>query len=154
MWFTEYGSNRIGRINPAGKISRFDLPIAESGPCGIAGRADGTLWVALYNVEKLSHTRLAAAEPTAVATPTATESPVPTATPRLSPSPTPQQTPGACVGDCDGDGSVTVDEVIRGVSIGLGTTAIETCATFDTNADGAVTVDELITAVTRALEGC
>ena len=60
----------------------------------------------------------------------------------------------SCLGDCDGGNSVTVDEIITGVNIGLGTAAIDGCLAFDSNADGLVTVDEIVTAVNNALSGC
>ena len=60
----------------------------------------------------------------------------------------------ACVGDCDGNGEVTVDELIRGVNIALGNTGLNTCASFETNGDGAVTIDELLKGVNNALTGC
>lgn len=59
-----------------------------------------------------------------------------------------------CPGDCNGDDSVTIDELIRGVNIALGNAPLEQCAVFDVNADGAVTIDELIRAVNAALNGC
>jgi hypothetical protein len=62
--------------------------------------------------------------------------------------------PHACPGDCNGNKSVTVDELIVGVNIALGNMAIDTCAEFDLDGDGTVTVDELITGVNSALSGC
>lgn len=59
-----------------------------------------------------------------------------------------------CVGDCSGDGSVTVDELIRGVNIALGSAAVAQCPSFDANGNGSVTVDELVRAVGNALDGC
>jgi hypothetical protein len=59
-----------------------------------------------------------------------------------------------CPGDCNGDGLVTVDEVIRGVNLALGSGTYRTCPPVDLNADTAVTIDELITAVKQALDGC
>lgn len=59
-----------------------------------------------------------------------------------------------CVGDCSNDGQVTVDEIISGVVLALGTGTIDTCPAFDSNADGLVTVDEIVTAVNFALNGC
>lgn len=59
-----------------------------------------------------------------------------------------------CVGDCNADGAVTVDEIITGVNIALGTTSIAGCLAFDNNADGQVTVDEIVNGVTNALTGC
>jgi cysteine-rich repeat protein len=61
---------------------------------------------------------------------------------------------GACVGDCNGDGSVTVDELIVGVQIALGRADVQACAAVDADADGAVTIPELVTAVDDALDGC
>lgn len=81
---------------------------------------------------------------------------MPTATPTHTPEPTPTATPlpPACAGDCDADGAVTVDEIVRAVNIALGTVAVETCVAADSGGDGAVTVDELVAAVARALAGC
>lgn len=60
----------------------------------------------------------------------------------------------ACTGDCDGDGQVTVDEVIQGVNIALGSAPLTQCQAFDADGGGAVTVDEIVAAVTNALNGC
>jgi hypothetical protein len=60
----------------------------------------------------------------------------------------------ACAGDCNDDGSVTIDEVIIGVNIALGATALTDCPSFDLNGGGEVTVDELVAAVGNALNGC
>jgi len=59
-----------------------------------------------------------------------------------------------CVGDCDASGEVTVDELVRGVNIALGTAALSLCEMFDHDGSRAVTVDELVSAVNRALAGC
>lgn len=59
-----------------------------------------------------------------------------------------------CVGDCAIDGSVTVDEIVIGVSIALGQSTIERCVMFDRSRDGVVTVDEILAAVAAALGGC
>jgi hypothetical protein len=58
-----------------------------------------------------------------------------------------------CVGDCNGEGRVTVDELVRGVNLALGTPTAE-CPAFDRNGDGLVTIDELVRAVNSALNGC
>jgi len=77
----------------------------------------------------------------------------PTPTPPL-PTPTPTSPGGVCVGDCSGDGAVTVDEILTMVNIALGSLSVGTCAAGDSNADGEVTVDEILTAVNNALSGC
>jgi hypothetical protein len=60
----------------------------------------------------------------------------------------------ACPGDCSADGSLTVDELLVGVSIGLGGNPLGRCPSFDINQNGGVEVDELIDAVNSALGGC
>ena len=59
-----------------------------------------------------------------------------------------------CVGNCNGDGAVTVDELLTAVNIALGTSPVEQCPAFDANADGAVTVNEILAGVNNALNGC
>ena len=66
----------------------------------------------------------------------------------------PYDPPGSCVGDCNHDRTVTVDELVSGVDIALGTGSLSTCTSLDTNGDGAVSIDELITAVSAALAAC
>ena len=60
----------------------------------------------------------------------------------------------ACAGDCGGDDTVTIEELIALVRIALGEAAATTCAAGDGNGDGAVAIDELVLAVSRALNGC
>ncbi len=60
----------------------------------------------------------------------------------------------ACAGDCDGDGKVAINELIKGVNIALGNAALDTCSVFDSNGDQRVAINELIRAVNKALNGC
>lgn len=60
----------------------------------------------------------------------------------------------ACVGDCNDDRAVTIEELVRAVGLALGDGAIATCDAVDNNRDGAVTVNELVRAVTKGLAGC
>ncbi|MBI3783582.1 MAG: hypothetical protein HY270_09285 [Deltaproteobacteria bacterium] len=60
----------------------------------------------------------------------------------------------ACVGDCNADGEVTIDELIKMVNIASGTGDLSTCSVGDANGDGEVTIDEIIKAVNAALNGC
>ncbi len=57
------------------------------------------------------------------------------------------------VGDCNTDDSVTVDEVVTGVTIALGEKSTSACYEMDGNFDEQVTVDEILTAITAALNG-
>jgi hypothetical protein len=97
---------------------------------------------------------------TATPTPTATPSPGVTDTPTASPSETPTDTPTvtptsvpSCAGDCDRNGVVSVDELIRGVAIALGRDTLEVCELLDAAADG-VAIDDLVRAVRSSIEGC
>jgi len=58
----------------------------------------------------------------------------------------------ALVGDCNKDGRVLIDELIRGVNIALGGTPVTACTPFDRSRDGMVTVDELVRGVRNALD--
>ena len=60
----------------------------------------------------------------------------------------------SCTGDCDGDGAVTINELITGVNIALGSAPLAQCAAFDADGDGLVAINELIAAVGAALDGC
>jgi hypothetical protein len=109
--------------------------------------------------------------PTATRTPTAeVSSPTATKTPHDTPNPsTPTHTAASatpteatatetpeifCVGDCDGDGSVTVSELIRGVNISLDLLPLDRCPAFDRDGDGEVEISELVTAVNNSLAAC
>jgi len=59
-----------------------------------------------------------------------------------------------CTGDCNLDRTVTVDEIVTGVSIALGSRNINDCLAFDSTGDLAVTVDEILQASNFALDGC
>ena len=61
--------------------------------------------------------------------------------------------PTPCPGDCNGDGSVAIDELVLGVEAATDGN-VTACPAFDANNDGVVTVDELVTAVNAALLGC
>lgn len=54
------------------------------------------------------------------------------------------------VGDCNRDGRVTIDEIVRGVSIALGISPLQQCTPFDPVSDGRVTVDELVRGIRSA----
>src|SRR5262245_11155995 len=62
------------------------------------------------------------------------------------------QTP--CVGDCDGNGSVAVNELVLGVNIALERELLSVCSGFDVDGDQRVMVNELVRAVDDAVFGC
>lgn len=104
--------------------------------------------------------------PTATETPTATSPPTATQTsdatptvtfaidtPTEEPTPTPTLVVSSCLGDCDGDGTVDISELVLSAGIALGTLSPEAC----TMSDGfgtELTIDELVRAVRNAIEGC
>jgi hypothetical protein len=55
------------------------------------------------------------------------------------------------VGDCNRNGVVGIEELVRGVGIALGNTPVTECTPFDRVPDGRVTVDELVRGVRNAL---
>jgi hypothetical protein len=59
-----------------------------------------------------------------------------------------------CPGDCDGDGTVTVQEVVKGTNIALGGSSLDDCRAVDYDHDAKVTIDEILQAVDAALNGC
>jgi hypothetical protein len=60
----------------------------------------------------------------------------------------------ACVGDCDANGAVAVNELVLGVNVAIGTGASDDCPAFDPDQSGTVLVNELIQGVNNALLGC
>ena len=44
LWFTELGSNKIGRVSTSGAFTEFTIPSANSAPTGITSGPDGALW--------------------------------------------------------------------------------------------------------------
>jgi hypothetical protein len=76
------------------------------------------------------------------------------------PTPTPTQVALPCVGDCSGDGTVTVDEIVRMVNIALnGDTTPSSCPGSEQwcssgSVLGAIGITCVIDAVNDALNGC
>jgi hypothetical protein len=81
---------------------------------------------------------------------TPTASPSPTETP--SPPATSTSTP-PCPGDCNGDGMVTINELLSLVDTALGTAELA-CTAGDLDANGMIGVNEILTAINRALTSC
>jgi hypothetical protein len=54
------------------------------------------------------------------------------------------------VGDCNRDGQVVINELVRGVNIALEQAPVSQCTPFDRVTDGRVTVDELVRGVRNA----
>lgn len=63
-------------------------------------------------------------------------------------------TQGICVGDCNGNCIVAVDEIIRGIGIALGESSLSSCEAIDASRDGELSIDEIVRGVDAALHGC
>lgn len=49
VWFTNPGTNTIGRVLPDGLVAQFAIPTADSNPWGITQGPDGNMWFAENN---------------------------------------------------------------------------------------------------------
>jgi len=76
----------------------------------------------------------------------------PTPTPTAEPTPT--SVPGACVGDCNDDGSVAIDDLIVMVNIAQDAQPITACLAGDADMGGTITIEEIIQAVGNAQTSC
>jgi hypothetical protein len=138
--------------SPTGRI-RIEPQASSGGVLGVtvqtlaAARAPGPGGSAVFAPQLVGErgtadtVEIASPPVSATATATAVASPTPTA-------------PARCAGDCNGNGVVTINELITGVAIALGNQALAACTPLDRNGDGRITINELIAAVNAALVGC
>ncbi|MBI4515550.1 MAG: hypothetical protein HY699_07020 [Deltaproteobacteria bacterium] len=66
----------------------------------------------------------------------------------------PAATRAQCVGDCNLDAEITIDELVSLVNISLGSAPLSGCPAGDADNSGDVTVDEIVTAVNNSLNSC
>jgi hypothetical protein len=59
-----------------------------------------------------------------------------------------------CIGDCNADGRVAINELIRMVAIALGDGPVTGCIAGDERHDGRITINEIVRAVNNALFDC
>jgi len=57
-----------------------------------------------------------------------------------------------CVGDCNGDGRITINEILEGVDGLLSNTS--RCDALDEDDSGSIEVNEIVAAIDGALNGC
>lgn len=66
-----------------------------------------------------------------------------------------QSASAQCTGDCNGDGEISIDDLVTVVNVSLGSMPMAVCANADTEpADGRVTIAEMVRSVRGALYGC
>lgn len=85
--------------------------------------------------------------------PAYTPTPTPSPTVTISPTATPTITSN-CAGDCNGSGTVTIDDLITATNVALGNSVVSACSRADTSHDSSVTVDEILAALNAALTSC
>jgi hypothetical protein len=129
------GKRRSGLNEQSQEVFRFDLD-------------DGRRGIAVAN----PFATPATASPTPSPTPTPTDTPQPPITPR------PTRPPAVCAGDCDGNGTVAINELIQLVTFALGTnTDCSMCPNgipAGVPCPSGVTVSVIIQGVNAALNGC
>jgi hypothetical protein len=59
-----------------------------------------------------------------------------------------------CIGDCNADGRVAINELVTGVAIALDMQSITACVAFDDIPDARVAVSELVRGVAASVNGC
>lgn len=96
----------------------------------------------------------ATSTPSITLTPTLTPTVPPGSTETSTPEPTQTITTLDCFGDCNGDASVSISELIAAVNIALGNSPFETCVNADADGDGEVRINDLISSIISALQGC
>lgn len=60
----------------------------------------------------------------------------------------------ACEGDCNGNGVVAVDELVRALAVALDAASIESCEPADVDGDAAISIADMVVCVAIALNGC
>ena len=53
LWFTQFTSGRIGKVDTAGKITEFPIPTDRPGPFDITTGPDGNLWFTEFSANKV-----------------------------------------------------------------------------------------------------
>ena len=136
--------------DPSGNTSEFSFCVAVTAvETPTQTPADATPGTPTETPTPLASATITTTPPSA--TPTA-GTPTRTATGKRTDSPTP--VPGACHGDCDENGRVSIDELVRGLRIALGGAPAEDCGAFDADGNGRVSLDEVVRAVADALRRC
>ncbi len=148
------GSTSVGIVwrtmdTPTG-TSLDNLGNGSAGPPGVGGSVMPYIEVSL----SAPATATAPPEPTATPTAPATATQVATASPTPTFTVTPTRPEGSCIGDCNQDRQVGVNELVTAVNIAIGRTPLDACDAADFDEGGTVTVNELVQAVRAALEGC
>jgi cysteine-rich repeat protein len=151
-------STRTGTVTPT-QVASPTPPLTATATAIATSTRTGAATATSTRTRVTTPTGAASPTPplTATTTPltaTAIATVTPSSSATISPSPTATDGPAPCVGDCDGSATVSIGELVTGVSIALGLQSIDRCPAFDLSANGGVEINELISAVNNALNGC
>jgi YVTN family beta-propeller protein len=174
VYVTDFGDDLVSVIDPVENRVVAEVPIGEPQvglpvtPASLAVTPDGTR-VYVVNLQTHNVSVIDTATNRVVATIAVGRYPLafgqfigppgvvitPPPTPTETPTPSVTATvPPLCIGDCNLDRAVTVDELVMGVNIARDRADLTGCPAIDANHDTTVSVNELVAAVAGALEGC
>src|SRR5262245_48299936 len=61
---------------------------------------------------------------------------------------------GMCAGDCNEDGAVSIDDLVKTVNVALSAMPMSACMSADPDSDSKVQIDEVVHAVQNSIRGC
>jgi hypothetical protein len=159
--FGNFGSEReivvrIGdSVSPTPTFTRTPIPPSPTATRTSTVTRTRTMPSTLPPTRTPTRTRTATRTGTPTTTPGTPGTPTVTLTPDgRTPTATQTRAPRPCPSDCNGDGMVSIDELIATINIALTGGSLETCPAGDVNGDGVITVTDLVQAVNSALAGC
>ena len=151
-YVTNFSDGTVSRIDTAARTAADPITVGEN-PLAVVVSSDGAdAYVANFSSNTVSIIDTATESVTAI---DQLPGPYDLALGPCSsiPPPTPTAT-SRCVGDCNRDGMVTINELVVGVNIALGTQPVSACTAVDADGNGMVAINELVRAVGNALNGC
>jgi cysteine-rich repeat protein len=136
--------------------SRTGTPTQTQTPSATASVTATTTMTSSATPDGPTATGTPIATPTAGVEPTHTERPPHTATTTATAavSAVPTSALVTCLGDCNRNAMVLINELLVGVNVALGNAPLANCPSFDANGSEAVEINELVGAVQNALRGC
>jgi hypothetical protein len=137
--------------NPATPHFGANLSIGDQGACDVTANGHNRCNVAFTPGSVAVGTGPVGSTPTAP--PTVPQTVPPTVPGTVPPTGQPTPVGSLCVGDCNHDKVVNVNELITGVNIVLGTAPPSACLAFE-DQNGMVAISQLIKGVNNLLNGC
>lgn len=151
---TLIGPATVATRTPTATPTPTAVPPTATSTASPTVTAIGTATATPTHTDTPAHTNTPTHTPTGEATATATAAISATPSSTVAATTTPSIVAALCAGDCDGDGTVAIAELVLLANLALDGSAPDACPSADANADGAVSVNELVQAVGNALTGC